>query len=147
MFTCHLLFDHFQLIWIHRPNIPGSYAKLFFSALDFTFSTRHIHNSASFPLWPSLILLSEAISLLFPSIILDTYQPGGLIFWCHIFLPFHTVQGILEARRLKWLAIPFSSGPCFVRTLHCDLSVLGSLTWLIASLSYTQVCDPCDHFC
>ena len=37
----------------------------------------------------------------------------------------NTVHGILQARILKWVAIPFSSGPCFVRTLHHDPSVLG----------------------
>ena len=25
---------------------------------------------------------------------------------------------------LKWFPIPFSSGPCFFRTLYCDPSVL-----------------------
>ena len=29
---------------IHGPNIPGSYAMLFFAASDFTFTTRHIHS-------------------------------------------------------------------------------------------------------
>ena len=29
---------------------------------------------------------------------------------------------------LKWFAIPFSSGPYFVKTLHHDLSVLGGPT-------------------
>ena len=47
---------------------------------------------------------------------------------CHIFLPFHTVHGVLKARILKWFAIAFSSGPCFVRTLHDDLPVLGGPT-------------------
>ena len=37
----------------------------------------------------------------------------------------HTVHGVLAARILQWFAIPFSSGLCFVRTLHYDLSVLG----------------------
>ena len=32
--------------------------------------------------------------------------------------PFHTVHGVLKARILKWFAIPFSSGPCFVRPRH-----------------------------
>ena len=36
---------------------------------------------------------------------------------------FHTVHGVFKARRLKWFAIPFSSGPCFVKNLHHDLSV------------------------
>ena len=45
-----------------------------------------------------------------------------------IFLLFHTVCGVLKARILKWFAIPFSSGPRFVRTLHHDLPVLGGST-------------------
>ena len=47
------------------------------------------------------------------------------MFHCPIFLPFHTVHGVLKARILKWFAIPFSSGPRFVRTLHHDPSILG----------------------
>ena len=35
-------------------------------------------------------------------------------------MPFHTVHGVLKARTLKCFAIPFSSGPRFVRTLHHD---------------------------
>ena len=37
-----------------------------------------------------------------------------------IILPFRTVHGVLKARILKWLAIPFSSGPQSVRPLHHD---------------------------
>ena len=32
--------------------------------------------------------------------------------------PFRTVHGVLKTRILKWFAIPFSSGPCFVRPRH-----------------------------
>ena len=39
-----------------------------------------------------------------------------------------TVHGVLKAGILKWFAIPFSSGPHFVRTLHRDPSILGGLT-------------------
>ena len=46
---------------------------LFFTALDFTFTTRHIHNWASFLLWISLFILSGAVYLLFLSSKLDTY--------------------------------------------------------------------------
>ena len=42
--------------------------------------------------------------------------------------PFHTAHGILKAIRLKWFAIPFSTGPCFVRTLYHDPSILGGPT-------------------
>ena len=111
--------------FIHGSNIPGAYAILFFTALDFTFITSHIQNWILFSLWLHLFILSGAISLLFSSSILHTYRPGEFIFKCHNFLPFHSVHGVLKARILKWFAIPFSSGPRFVRTLCYDLSVLG----------------------
>ena len=62
---------------IHGPNIPGSYAILFFIASDYTFVIRPIHNWLCFPLWLSLFIPSGAISLLFSSGILNTYWPGG----------------------------------------------------------------------
>ena len=62
----------------------------------------------------------------------------GLIFQHHIFLPFHTVHGVLQARTLEWVAISFSSGPDFVRTPPYDPCVLGGPAWLLASLSYTS---------
>ena len=89
-----------------------------------------IYNWAPFLLWPSYFILSGAISncpLLFPRSILDGW-PGVLIFWCPIFLPFHTVHGVLQARVLEWFAISFSSGPHSVRPLHHDPSVLGGPT-------------------
>ena len=64
------------------------------------------------------------------SVVSDSLRPHGLqhaelpSLQCHIFLPFHTVHGVLKARILKWFAIPFSSGPHFVRTLLHDASVL-----------------------
>ena len=68
-----------QFTLIHGLNIPGSCAVLFFTAEDLTFTTRHIHNIASFLLWPSHFILFGAIHncpLLFPSSILDTFWPG-----------------------------------------------------------------------
>ena len=56
------LFDHFQFALIHGPNFSGFYAILFFSASDFTFSTRHIHNWVLFLLWLSFFIPSGAIS-------------------------------------------------------------------------------------
>ena len=38
------------------------------------------------------------------------------------FLSFYTVHGVLVARILEWFAIPCSSGPHFLRTLHYGLS-------------------------
>ena len=83
--SCHFLLDNILFTFTDGPNIPSSYAILFFTASDFTFTTRCNHNWASFLLWLSLFILSVAISLLCPSRILGTYQPGGFIFQYHIF--------------------------------------------------------------
>ena len=83
-------------------------------------------------LWFHPFIFSGVISPLISSSILGTYRPRVFIFQCPIFLPFHTVHGVLKARILMWFAIPFSSGPYFVRTLHHDPSHLGwpYITWL-----------------
>ena len=134
---------YLRLLIFLSAIIPGSYAILLFTASDFTFSSRQIQNWAPFLLWLSCFILSGAISncpLLLPSSILNAFWPGGLIVWCHIFLPFYTVHGILTARILEWFVIPSSSGSHFVRTLHYDLSALGGPAWhqLIASLTYAS---------
>ena len=89
----------------------------------------------------SSFILSGAVSPLFSSSILDTFQPKPkrwLIFWCHIFLPFHTLHGVFVERMLSGLPFP-PRILHFVRTLHYDLSILGGPTaWLIASLSYAS---------
>ena len=100
------MFDHFQFALIHGPNIPGSYAILIFTALDFTSITSHIHNWVLLLLWLCVFILSGVISPLISSSILGTYRPGEFIFQCPIVLPFHTVHGILKARILKRLPFP-----------------------------------------
>ena len=63
-----------------------------------------------------------------------------------IFLPFNSVHGVFKARILKHFAIPFSSGPHFVRTLHYDLSILGGPTWCASQFHWVrQSCGPCDQ--
>ena len=47
--------------------IPGSYARLLFTALDFTSITSHIHNWVLFLLWLCLLILSGVLSPLFSS--------------------------------------------------------------------------------
>ena len=44
VYSCHLLFDHFQFALIYEPNIPGSYAILLFTSSDFTSIINHIHH-------------------------------------------------------------------------------------------------------
>ena len=90
--------------------------------------TSPIQNWVLFLLWLHPLILSAVISLLISSSILGTYQPGEFLFQYPINLPFPTVQGVLKAKKLKWFAIPFSSGPHSVRPLHHDPFVLGGPT-------------------
>ena len=117
-----------QFALIHGPNIPGSYAVLLLTASDFTSITSHIHNWVLFLLWLLLFILSGVICSLVSHSMLGTYRPGEFIFQCPIVLPFYTLHGVLKARILKWFAIPFSSGPHFIRSLHHDPSILGDPT-------------------
>ena len=55
-----------------------------------------------------------------------------------------TVPGVLKARILKWFAIPFSSRPHFVRTLHHDPSILGGPTWH-GSLNFIELDKAVVH--
>ena len=95
---------------------------LLFTASDFTSISCHIHNWVLFLLWLHLFILSGVISPLISSSILGTYQPGELIFQCPIFLPFHSVHGVLKARILSGL--PFSS------PVDHNLSELSTTTYL-----------------
>ena len=52
----------------------------------------------------------------------------SVISFCLFILCGFSYYGVLKARILRWFAIPFSSGPYFVRTLHHDPSVLGGPT-------------------
>ena len=110
---------------IHGPDIPGSYAILLFTASDLASITSHIHNWVLFLLWLHPFILSVVISPLISSSILGTYRPREFLFQYPIILSFHTVHGVLKARILKWFAIPFSSGPHSVKSLHHDPPILG----------------------
>ena len=62
-----------------------------------------------------------------------------------VFLPFRTVHGVLKAKILKWLAIPFTNGPHFVRTLQRVPSLLGGPTGHGSQFHWVrQGCDPCN---
>ena len=64
----------------------------------------HFGPAASFFLDLLVIALSSSpVAYWIPS------DLGGLIFWCHIFLPFHTVHGVLQARILAWTLISYQS--------------------------------------
>ena len=89
-----------NLLNIQGPNIPGSYAILFFTASDFTSITSHIHNLSLFLLWLGLLILSGVFPPLFSSNMLGTYRSVEFIFQCHIFLPFHTVHIVFLGKML-----------------------------------------------
>ena len=77
-----------------------------------------------------------------PSSVLDTFWPGGLIIRCPIFLPFHTVHGVLTARILGWGAIS-SSGRRLV-----ELFTLTHLSWVAlhsTAHSFIELQKPLCH--
>ena len=67
---------HFTLI--HGPNIPGSYAALFFTASDFTFTTVHVHKWMSFLLWPAASFFLELLVISLHSSPLAYWTPTKL---------------------------------------------------------------------
>ena len=137
--SCHFLLDHLQFTLIHGLNIASSYAILFFTILDFTFTTRHIHSWVSrkkFLLWPRHFILTGAISncpLLFPSSILDSFWPGGLI-QCHIYLPFNIGVG----RHFLFQETTFSQNSS-LWLFHLGWPCMA---WLVASLNYVGSFAP-----
>ena len=117
---------------------------LFFAASDFTFITRHIHNWASFLLWPSCFILSGAISSsppLFPSSILDTFRPVDSSFDVVSVCPFAYFMRF--SQQVDWGGLPFP--PPVQQIIFCLKSLLWPISlgrpymaWLIASLSYAS---------
>ena len=145
VFSLAISFDHFQFALIHIPNIPGSYEILLFTASDFTSITSHIHSCVLFFAWLHLFILTIVISLLISMGHLSTW---GVHLSVSYLFHFHTVRGVLKARILKWFAIPFSSGPPFVRTLHPDPSIVGGPTRHGSLFHWVrQGCGPCDQIC
>ena len=127
--------------WLLSPIFPTPNPQFVYNYLYFFITLHsiglyfhhqsHLQLGVVFSLAPSLHSF-WVISPLISSSILGTYHPGELIFQYPIFLPFHTVPGVLKARILMWFDIPFSSGPRFVSTLHHDPSLMA---WFIVSLS------------
>ena len=105
-------------LWMRHSGFLCSIALI---ASDSTLTTGHIHNWVLFPPWLSLVILTGAISPLVSSSILDTYQPEGFIFQGHIYLPFHTVHGVLNADMICY--------PHLQRTTFFQNSVMTPLTW------------------
>ena len=122
--------------YLTTSNLPwlilGSYTILLFTASDFTFSTRHIHNCVLFLLWLSLFIPLE-LFLCSSLVATGNLLTWGVLLSVSYLFPFHTVHGVIKARMLKWFAIPFSSRLCFVRTLHHEPSFLAGPTGFVHS--------------
>ena len=139
--SCHLLFDHFRFPMIHGLNIPGSYAILFFTALDFTFTARHILSWVLSLHWLSLFVPSGAVCLLFSSVILDTYWHGGSscgmkkILW-DIFVFSHCSWGS-QGKNAEAVCLSFLQWTMFCQNPPAWSVCLGwpCMTWLIVLLS------------
>ena len=78
--------------------------------------------SVCFGFVPSFFL-SGVISPLISSSIVGTYQLVEFIFQCPIFLPFHTVHGVLKAGILK-------CGPSPVDHILSELSTMTHPSWV-----------------
>ena len=128
----HLLCDHFQLTLIMDLTfqVPMQYCSfqhwtLLLSPVTSTTGCYFCFGSVS-SFFLELLLYSSPVAYKALTELGSSYF--SVIFLFFIFLPFHTVHGVLKARILKWFAIPFSCGPRFVRTLHHDPSILGGPT-------------------
>ena len=114
---------------IHGPNSPGSYAIFFFTALNFTSITSHIHKwffvFCFFLLWLHVFILSGVISPLLSSSVLDMYWPGEFIFQCPLFLPFMLFMGF--SRQEYWSGLPF---PSLVNHILSELSTMTCPSWV-----------------
>ena len=124
---------------IHRPNIPGSYAILIFTASDFTSIISHIHSWALFPLWLRLSIPSGAICPLLSCSIMGhllTFE----VHQCHVFLsedmchqkfsviPFCLfILFMAFSRQECWCGLPF---PSPVDHILSELSTMTCPSWV-----------------
>ena len=120
--------SNFPVLMELKFQVPMQYCSLQHQTLPLSPVTSTTGCCFCFGSISSFFLEFFILSPLISSSILGTYRPGEFLFQCPIFLPFHSVHGVLKATLLKWFSIPFSSGPHFVRTLHHDPSVLGGPT-------------------
>ena len=115
---------------------------LFFTASDFTFTTRHICNWASFPLWPRCFILSGAISNCPPLFQVAYWTPSNL--GSHL-----PVSYLFAFSYCSWGSHSKNTEvvchSLLQRTMFCQNSSLWPVhhrwphtPWLISSMSYTS---------
>ena len=152
VYSCHLLLDHIQFTLIYRTNIPGSYEILFFIAQNFSLITDTSTTEHCFCFGPATSFFLELLVIALYSSLVAYWTPSELgthlpVSYLFAFSYFFAYSCIIEARILEWFAIPFSSGPHFVRILHYHPSFLGGPTQHGSSFHWVrQGCGPCDQF-
>ena len=125
---------------IHGPNIPGSYAVLFFTADLLSPATtttgHHFHFGSAFSLFLEPFLHTS----------LQKHIRHLLTSWAHLSLSyvfsFHTVHGVLKARMLKYFAIPFS-----VDHILSELSTMTCPSWVALNGMAHRFIDSCKPLC
>ena len=93
----------------------------------------------------SSFILSGAVSsrpLLFPTSTLDTFWTGSLTFWCHIFLPLHTVHGASQQECRSGLPLPPPVGHVW-----SGLSTMTRLSWVALKHKAHRFIESCKPLC
>ena len=135
MFTLAISFDHFQFVLTHGPNIPGSYAILFFTVSDFTSITSHIHNWVCFYFGSVSSFFLELSLYWSPVAYWAPTDLGSSSFSVLSFWVFTVSMGF--SRQEYWNGLPF---PAPVDHVLSDLSTTTRpsgwpyMAWLIVSL-------------
>ena len=111
---------------------------LFLTALNFIFTTRRIHNWASFLLWLSLFILSRAISPLFSSSILCIYQSGGLHLSVSCLFVFSYYSWCSQGKNAEVICHCLLQWTTFYQTWLICLG-WSYTAWLIVSMSYRRL--------
>ena len=122
-------------------QVPMQYCSVF-TASDLASITSHIHSWVLFCFGSVSSFFLESFLHWSPGAYWAPTDLGSSSLQCPIFLPFHTVHGVLKARILKWFSIPFSSGPHFVRlstTTHPSWVALHGMAHSIIELDKAVV--------
>ena len=121
-------FDHFHFALIHGPDIPGSYEKLLFTALDLVSITSHIHNWILVLLWFHPFILSGVFLHGSPVAYWALSNLGNSSFSILSFCLFILFMGFSRQEYWNRLPFPFPVDHILFWPLHHDPPVLGGPT-------------------
>ena len=137
--SCHLLLDHVQLPWFHRPNLPGSYVLSSIRLSPPVTSTieHHLFTGplTSFFLELLVIALHSSLAAYWTPSDLEN-SSSNVIYFC----PFHIVRMVLIA---KILDIPSSSGPHWSE--HSNMICLALVALHSIAHSFIELHKPLYH--